>query len=394
MAHVLDLPPEVLAEVFSHLTGSYLPTVARVCKAFLAAAKVDILWQRICTKEYDVKFNIAEDISLTYYEVYSRLLHPYGFTLGLWQIDNCPYGGLVHVKFESGVINAVQYNMPKDPHITDPLRAKTLFTITPCPTGAAESHCHKGYNGSHTCVLSKKEEGFSYKCLSVDKHRHPHGKEAEFREWLQQETTNNVEQLQSLHGQELFLMKFVITGQNEVEFGLRRLSLPQPVANVPLQPGLFKGTYGSHGIELVLLEYDLDAHKAVALKVMGDPNVPADQISIKIDIKRPMILNTTQQAKMETLSQIDTPDLPPEMTLDRLPVQPFVLPRDCFDRNQRPPQTCRFRFHSLGQIAGHGFHHPQLIPGQWVVFDEDTFGHIWMELRSFSIFSRVKETFT
>lgn len=50
-----------------------------------------------------------------------------------------------------------------------------------------------------------------------------------------------------------------------------------------------------------------------------------------------------------------------------------------------------YRFYSQGQIAGHGFSEPSFTPGHFMVFDQDTFGHLWMKLESFSLYSRVKE---
>ena len=33
------------------------------------------------------------------------------------------------------------------------------------------------------------------------------------------------------------------------------------------------------------------------------------------------------------------------------------------------------------------------VEGHWVVFDADTFGHVWIFLTSFSLYSRVTESF-
>ena len=46
-----------------------------------------------------------------------------------------------------------------------------------------------------------------------------------------------------------------------------RLTLPGNKEGVIIQPGLFKGTYGDHGLELVLLTYEDDDSKAVITKI-------------------------------------------------------------------------------------------------------------------------------
>jgi len=45
------------------------------------------------------------------------------------------------------------------------------------------------------------------------------------------------------------------------------LILPGYKEGVVIQPGLFKGTYGDHGLELVLLTYEDDDSKAVITKI-------------------------------------------------------------------------------------------------------------------------------
>ena len=44
-----------------------------------------------------------------------------------------------------------------------------------------------------------------------------------------------------------------------------------------------------------------------------------------------------------------------------------------------------FSFYGTGLIAGHGFTSPERTPGVFVLFDEDRFGFIWLELKSFSL---------
>ena len=68
----------------------------------------------------------------------------------------------------------------------------------------------------------------------------------------------------------------------------------------------------------------------------GDPNVPAGQVSIEADLSRPMVLSDLQQASVQTLKDIDTPDIPADVALHQLPSQPFRVPADCLDRDTSP----------------------------------------------------------
>lgn len=55
--------------------------------------------------------------------------------------------------------------------------------------------------------------------------------------------------------------------------------------------------------------------------------------------------------------------------------------------------SCVSSFYGTGLIAGHGFTSPERTPGVFVLFDEDRFGFLWLELKSFSLYSRVQATF-
>lgn len=48
-------------------------------------------------------------------------------------------------------------------------------------------------------------------------------------------------------------------------------------------------------------------------------------------------------------------------------------------------------FYGTGLIAGHGFTSPERTPGLFALFDDDRFGFIWLELKSFSLYSRLTD---
>ncbi|KAG7267586.1 hypothetical protein CRUP_006006 [Coryphaenoides rupestris] len=71
-----------------------------------------------------------------------------------------------------------------------------------------------------------------------------------------------------------------------------------------------------------------------------------------------------------------------------------VYPRTCKKCPERTPglfvlfDADRF---GTGQIAGHGFTSPERTPGLFVLFDADRFGFVWLELKSFSMYSRLAD---
>lgn len=181
---------------------------------------------------------------------------------------------------------------------------------------------------------------------------------------------------------------------------------------------------------------------ARATKLTGDPNVPAGQLTLDVDLSRPVVLpdlerqrnieelshlvlgvhaevqrEIEQQAKgasaaasaaactstdegacgggdrgAEDQSACSESRLPGSSSSSNPPeAQPFVLPLGVMARNEVYPRTCRKCFYGTGLIAGHGFTSPERTPGLFVLFDQDRFGFIWLELKSFSLYSRLTD---
>ncbi|XP_060082624.1 F-box only protein 31-like [Ylistrum balloti] len=380
---ITDLPPELLVKVFSFLPGRTLGNVCKTCTSFREAANVDSIWQTRCGTEYN--FTQLDGWNISYHDLYTKVLIKYGSLRGLYQRDFKTYGGLAHIKFDTGQILVSEYIAPDNPYVTLPLREQKLFSICMNKKGEAEVLCLKGYKGPHACKLIQKNQRLKFKCQHIGYHRHPKGKERELEEWL----TSKQEDFPDLS-----VMKFEEYYLKTGKYKFQRIELPLPMRNVPVQPGLFKGQYGAHGIEIMYLSYDTDMKTIQVLKVTGDVNVPAMNVSLFVDLHRPMVLNVEQQESMHTLREIDIPDIPEENGPGFEPRhQPFRIPEGCMNRQANAPHRCKYRFHGKGRIAGHGYHNPSLTPGHLVVFDDNTLGFMWMELLSFSMYSRVMETF-
>lgn len=74
-----------------------------------------------------------------------------------------------------------------------------------------------------------------------------------------------------------FIYKYLVLRQMDLKTHYSRLTLPDRCDfNVPIQPGLFKGTYSAHGLEMVLLTYE-DNNKVSAVKVtVRETKLPLD----------------------------------------------------------------------------------------------------------------------
>ncbi|XP_039988828.1 F-box only protein 31 isoform X2 [Xiphias gladius] len=467
---VAELPPELLVEIFSLLPGTALPSVALVCRKFRQILNTETIWRRRCIRE----FGMMEDLRkievvgvssrelyvkrvnprvksgrfmkllpdyehMDYRDVYTHLLHPYRHILGLWQPDIGPYGGLLNVVVDGLFIIGWMYLPPHDPRVEDPMRRRPLFRIHMWETKKATVECMYGHKGPHKGdIQTVKKDEFSTKCNQTDHHRMPGGRQEEFRTWLEEEWGRTLEEIFHEHMQELILMKFIYTSQYDNCLTYRRIYLPPTMPSDLLQPGLFKGTYGSHGLEIVMLSFH--GTSARATKLTGDPNVPAGQLTLDVDLSRPVVLpDLEHQRKIEELSRVvlgiheevkreveqqakgtsatvngaaegacggasgvegaevdhgacsDSCQPGPSSSTNPPEAQPFVLPLGVMARNEVYPRTCRKCFYGTGLIAGHGFTSPERTPGLFVLFDEDRFGFIWLELKSFSLYSRLTD---
>ncbi|XP_030437119.1 F-box only protein 31 isoform X3 [Gopherus evgoodei] len=372
--------------------------------------------------------------------IIAEVLHRYRHILGLWQPDIGPYGGLLNVVVDGFFIIGWMYLPPHDPHVDDPMRFKPLFRIHLMERKSATVECmygHKGPHNGHIQIVKKDE--FSTKCNQTDHHRMSGGRQEEFRTWLREEWGRTLEDIFHEHMQELILMKFIYTSQYDNCLTYRRIYLPPSNADDLLKPGLFKGTYGSHGLEIVMLSFH--GKKAKGTKITGDPNIPAGQQTVEIDLAHPIqlpdienlcnfnelsriVLEVQEQVRREQQEeeegqdkeegrsrqgdsqQVEQPvqrdDAEAEGTEaagvaatqeSALTLQPFVLPVGVISRNKDYPRTCRMCFYGTGLIAGHGFTSPERTPGIFILFDDDRFGFIWLELKSFSLYSRIKVSF-
>ncbi|XP_031544730.1 F-box only protein 31 isoform X4 [Vicugna pacos] len=414
---LLELPPELLVEIFGSLPGTDLPSLAQVCTKFRRILHTDTIWRRRCRE----------------------VLHRYRHILGLWQPDIGPYGGLLNVVVDGFFIIGWMYLPPHDPHVDDPMRFKPLFRIHLMERKSATVECMYGHRGPHNghIQIMKKDE-FSTKCNQTDHHRMSGGRQEEFRTWLREEWGRTLEDIFHEHMQELILMKFIYTSQYDNCLTYRRIYLPPSHPDDLIRPGLFKGTYGSHGLEIVMLSFH--GKHARGTKITGDPNIPAGQQTVEIDLRyriqlpdveslrdfselSRIVLEVGEQVRQEQQQEGGPEDSegeprpgpvqphaePPAeqgrepgdggaLAAAEQPVQsgqgqPFVLPVGVSSRNEDYPRTCRMCFYGTGLIAGHGFTSPERTPGVFVLFDEDRFGFIWLELKSFSLYSRIQATF-
>lgn len=150
---VNQLPPELLAHVFSFLKAKDLANVAHVCKAFRGASQIDKIWRIRTYSDYGVKLSPGSELG--YNQLYKKVLHKYGTLLGLWLADITHYGGLVQVKFERERISGIEWLAPQNPNYMGAMRQQLLFTVGISAEGETQVLCHRGYHGPHKCQINQ-----------------------------------------------------------------------------------------------------------------------------------------------------------------------------------------------------------------------------------------------
>ena len=142
----------------------------------------------------------------------------------------------------------------------------------------------------------------------------------------------------------------------------------------PIQSGVFKGTYSSHGIELIRVSYveSEGVFKLEGLKLTGDPNVPFNRVSFYADLNKAIVLTEEFQRESrcdDLISGIEESSLNLE---ESMPSQPFILPRDTFvDDSRFNRRMCKYRF--KGNLVLFSIHHTTHTALQFSVHNQSLF---------------------
>ncbi|KAG2484164.1 hypothetical protein HYH03_017045 [Edaphochlamys debaryana] len=152
--------------------------------------------------------------------------------------------------------------------------------------------------------------------------------------------------------------------------GLGAVAPPLPLAESVAHPleGIWRGTYGSHGIEMLLVRR-MGPNLLVGTKLTGDDNVPAGKDSFRVFLDRPGTSAAAQRGK-------------------RLQLPPNYATRVHVRQDQAP--LVQDSFQAQGQVAGSGYEAPAWIEAEAVLFGPGSFGLLWHGISSFSGFRRVR----
>lgn len=388
--HLTDLSEDVLVKILMECSAHDLVAISSTCKLFYRLARDEIIWKYHYKRDYNIsQANIGDNDS--YYKLYANLLHKYGWLQGTYQTEVGPFGELMEVKFENGCIKGLNWEPGSERDVDAPLKHYVMFSIK----GDKKSDCVCLPDiAPHSCsfVLDKRRGQFKQQCSEPDNHIQALVEYIISGVPTESGRVNRLKMvfLNEVLGSGALHQPILIPGPHDIprELLMKDGTLPPQL----ITPGLFKGSYGSHGTEFILFKYK-DENELHGIKVTGDPNVYAGKISVKVSLRFPV----KPLSKVEQRSYAILKDIEPEQSaepISSIKPQAFIPP-DGFDlRDTSPPDNCKARYHGFGQIAFEGFQHPNFIGAHIMVFNNDLLGVAWITLESFSLFRRVKNTFT
>eukprot|EP00057_Strongylocentrotus_purpuratus_P018501 XP_011672975.1 PREDICTED: F-box only protein 31 [Strongylocentrotus purpuratus] len=387
-----ELPLEVITSIFCRLPGKDLAIVAQTCKEFHEASLVEAVWLLKCKEEFGVNAELQEPEVESYRQLYTKVLYPYGHLLGVWQAQRGPYGGLVKIQMTEGMIKAVQYYTPVDPRVYLPIRVKDLFQVRLDPQdGLAHLECLKGKGGPHKLGISRKssesDPEFTLNCYEPEKHG-----ASMFHDLIMEELDDLT--IDEFHVDHL-KMKYMKLEEFDSICTFKSLEPPKTVDNMPVKPGIFKGTYGGHGIELIYVTYV--GNRMMGMKITGDPNVPATKVSLEVHLDKPMVLDLVQQESVHALEDLDLQIVRPSSEQPQ-ESQPFRLSSEVHDRGMslKGEETgldlrrCILRYRTDRYVRIQGCREDA---AHCIIFNETLWLSCGLKLKSVSIYSRVKRTY-
>lgn len=387
--YFLDFPNEIIQNILKFLPVEDILNLSIICTRLNDVCNISEVWNLLCQRDFQVSHSVSDQFTTK--TLYLKVLRPYGTLMGLWQPSIAAYGGLCCITYRDGFLHADELHAPQVRKIQNKLRVKKLFKIG-LEDGKLCKWCFVHNGKMHQANISvKSKDRFEYSCGEVTAHRSGEERQEEFQQfldWFREEEPQT----------ELLLLKFMVLREYNLSFEYNRLRWPIFKKTFPLEPGLFKGSYGAHGLELIMLRFEeteKDGYiqiKAKGEKITGDPNVPANQVSFHANLDFPIFNLSLEDQENSTLLERFQPIESKFSSRDRDPEpQPFRLPDDCFERSSFVPTVCSQRYHGYGQIASHGFSNPSYTKGHWIIFDNNTFAFLWLELQTLSMYHRVCE---
>ena len=328
-----DLPVELLLGIMEKLEAIDICNLGSTCKNFHRLSLDECLWIKIISKEFSL--NVRSDANFSPKHFYKTVLYTYKSTIGLWKQTNSRYyGRLLKITAYCDSLQLQYFETPDD--IGGSFKKVDFVKISyQHESNEALSQIQNLQSGS--AKVSLTDAG----CLTV----HLCGSDDD---------------------EDSFFYKY-----EKLEIGLK--------TRLPIEEGIFLGSYGPHGIEVIQLSlpYFDNLNEAQGIKITGDPNIPAGKVTFRVIDDKCLDMTHEEQSSMSNINEFTRNPKHIEFREDLL--LDFVPPIDAFNLNgdEIPFTKCVGRFNCECQIADHDYQNAKFIPGHFIIFNKNYFAVIF-----------------
>jgi len=425
MLNLLDLPTEVLLRILANLSSSDICSVSLVQSALRYLVQDEGIWIRKAKDDFEIELKKSEAFSPR--QFYQRVLYRFGPLIGLWQrTDLRYYSGLIKIFFSNNSVVFAHLRTPKT--IFDEVETVPIFVIKDKNSeeyvDVEKGHIYKLIDGNikimfeNKTLLEEENDDKTYVdgikraihnfftkepqvvgetdgIMRIYNNNTNHGSmEEQFEQYLSDEVDIHNHHFPELS--QLQIEKCRETFYSSICAWYTQLSptilSPSLGDGGGVAEGLFKGDYGPHGVELIHIQTPPVGFKDLrGLKITGDPNVPFSKMTFEVEDD--LCLNIPPDSQRSCNSILEFHQDPQYVDYQAGLRLPFTTPEYCHGTESLPDNLthCAGRWKCRCQIAGVGFINEETIPGNFIIFNENLFAVIFLELNSLSLYSRVTE---
>jgi len=393
VASLTTLPPELQEHICSFLDPVDLERLSLTNRAFFELVSSTTLWEKTISRHFQLSPDAYSSTPSSptcppSRNFYRRILKDNASFLGLWLMKFKYYGGLLRVFVEDSCIFGEEIFSPVwNSELLNDVTRDRVFKLHYTMDEELEEAIV-----SNDCLLWGKEgESSNHQFLIYHKSPYPSGRDRLSIQCLGRDQhppidTSDFSQAEAIawtRGYKRWLA-------NSFSCDCDRILHPEaPHSDVPLKPGFFKGSYGSHGTELILVRYK-DVHHIEGFKLTGDPNVPVSKITFNAYLTEVMFPSLEEQMDMDALRQVR----PINILETSVPSPPYkvIIPEDYVEFRaiswEKIPKFCKGRYRGSCQIAGHGYRNPQFADAHFIIFNQSLLGLLIFDLSVMMVLHR------
>ena len=435
---LLKLPLEVVELIVLKLSYDDIINIGCCCKVLHDIAINESLWEKCANRDFNVNLKctkkshcikLEENVDRNYSSraFYRKVLLPYGKALQrTFRLTNYDYyGGLAKLLYHNYMLHLIELDPPAYPYTQNRLQDRVICQIYLSPQSNKTLVNYLEYKPKAT-ELNDDNPRPRYSFEVFDGLQNVRSEKTEVKISLTS-TPSPLPEVMDLNN-DWYHMDGDETKEKELS---KRLGIPRDMARLrsrhqslyilegskqyrsieeehsfhasyPIQPGFFKATYGSHGVEILQLYYAEPSNEIIALKITGDPNVPCGEIGFKGYLNNPIDPEMSlDEEKVDyfdnlkrTFDRAMSQDKQCHLADGNPSPQPFHLPKGYLlnqDIQLDEFKEYKWRFASKVHIAMAGFHDPRYIDAHMIIFSQDTFAVINIDIKSLKICHRVNE---